>query len=116
MTLGTITTIRQDTYNFNIYFKDSSDNPIDITGYEIWFTVRIGVPNTTITTNTDAVISKHYTNGDATGIIAVTLSTNDTDLDIKTYKYDIQYKKPDGTIKSSGVYDFIISSDITRGV
>jgi hypothetical protein len=114
MALTTITLIRSDTYDFNITFKDSAGDPIDITGYEVWFTVRTGLPKTTVTDDTDATISKSYTNGGATGIITVSLSSEDTDINAKTYKYDVQYKKPDTTLKSSGAYDFIVAADITR--
>jgi len=114
MALTDITVIRQDTCDFNITFQDSSGDAIDITGYEVWFTVRTSLPKTTITDDSDAIISKSYTGGGATGIISVELDSSDTNINVKTYKYDVQYKKPDGTIKSSGAYDFIVASDVTR--
>ena len=114
MALTSITLVRSDTYDFNIKFQDSDGAAIDITGYEVWFTVRTGLPKTSVTDDTDAVISKSYTNGGVTGIIPVSLSSEDTNINVKTYKYDVQYKTPGGIIKSSGAIDFIVNADITR--
>jgi len=114
MGLKDISIIRGDNYSFNIVFTDLSGDPKDITGYTIWFTVRASIPKVTVENDDDATISKIYTNGDATGIIPVELTGTDTDLKIKTYKYDVQYKKPNGKVYSSGANDFTITADITR--
>lgn len=109
--------IRGDTDSFTITFRDANGNPIDITGYTVWFTVRSSVPKTSTTDNTDAVISVKNTNhSDPTnGQTLIAITSSDTEIDPKTYFYDIQYKKPDGTVHSTGYFKYIVSADITRG-
>ncbi|MHA1690050.1 MAG: hypothetical protein ACTSU7_00300 [Candidatus Heimdallarchaeaceae archaeon] len=114
MTLGTINIIRGNTVPFNIAFTDSDSVAIDITGYEVWFTVRKSVPKTSVKSDTDALISKKYTNGGADGIIAVEITPTESDIDPGNYVYDIQYKKTDDSIYSLSSAEFIVAGDITR--
>ena len=106
---------RNTTFAFNINFT-TNGSPVDITGYEVKFTVREEIPDTKVKDDTDAKIAKTYTNGGALGVIAVSLTADETNLDPKTYKYDIQYKKPNGDIFSSRAYDFVVHGDVTRSV
>jgi hypothetical protein len=110
------TVIRGDSDNFTISFKDSNGDAIDITDWTVWFTVRSSVPNTSETTDDNAVISvKNEVHSDAlNGQTLIEISHDDTDVNPKSYFYDIQYKKPDGTVKSSGHYRYIVIPDITR--
>lgn len=114
MALTSMTNVRETTSDFTIEFRDSDGVAIDITGYEVWFTVRKDIPQTKIRDDTDAIISKTYTNGGAAGDINVSLTSDDTNIEPRTYKYDVQYKKTDASIHSSGSNDFIITGDITR--
>ena len=114
MVLQKIEIIRGDTDSIAVLFTEhESGDPMDITGWEIRFTVREQVPETSVTDDTTAIIAKSVT-GDNTGKVLFELSSDDTDIDIKYYLYDIQYKKPDGTVKTLGVSDFVIKEDITR--
>ena len=114
MTVKDISIIRGDTYSFNINFKDSNDDPIDITGWTIYFTIRQCVAPSSTVSDADAILSKQFTNGGVPGTVTIDLTAIDTNQEPEEYKYDIQYKKPDGTIRSTGIYNFIITEDITR--
>lgn len=116
MSLGEKTVIRGDSASFSIYFKDSAGDPIDITGWTVWFTVRKKKPGASIVNDDDADISKEITAqaSFATGQAIVELSPEETDLDYGSYFYDVQYKKIDGTIKSADAGKYISQADITR--
>lgn len=109
--------IRGDTDNFTISFKNSNGDPINITGYTVWFTVRSSVPSTSVENETDAVISVKNTShtNPTNGETVIVISSDDTNIAPKTYFYDIQYKKPDGSIHSTGIFKYVILSDVTRG-
>lgn len=109
---------RQTTHNFDITFQNSDGTALDLTGYTVWFTVRDSIPTTDTSDNDEAIISKTYDGEDCndTGIISVELTATETDVEPKNYLYDIQYKKPDGSIHNSSVNYFIVKADITRGV
>ena len=109
--------IRGDSDDFTITFQDSNGNPIDITGYTVWFTVRSSMPSTSVSDDSDAVISVKNTTHSAPlfGESLISVSPDDTNIDPRTYYYDIQYKKPDGSIHSTGHYKYVVVKDVTRG-
>ena len=109
-----INIIRGDTETITVTFTDSDSVAIDITGYSVWFTVRRSVPATSLTDDTDALISKEFTTGGATGIATFAFSETDTTQDIDKYYYDVQYKDGSNNIVTVGVGYFNITSDITR--
>jgi len=115
MTLKDREVVREDTDTFSITFATRNGTPINITGYTIWFTVRSTIPATTITDDTDAIISKQAVlTSPALGVATVSVTSDDTNIDVGSYFYDIQYKKPDDSIYSSGAYNYIVKADITR--
>lgn len=112
--VNTVITInRQDTYTRTINLIDSVGSPIDATGWTIYFTVRVDVAATSISDDTDSVITK-VISGEATGIQTLLLTSSDTDIDPDEYVYDFQIKKSDGTITSSDTASFIVNGDVTR--
>lgn len=108
-----ITINRQDTYTRTINLVDSAGDPIDATGWTIYFTVRTAIPDTSIEDDTGASIAKEIA-GDVSGIHTLLLTSSDTDISPMAYFYDFQIKKDDGTITSSNKAPFIVSGDITR--
>ena len=113
MANGTITINRQDTYTRTINLLDSGGNPIDASGWTIYFTVRTAIPKTSVSDDGTAKISKTIA-GEVTGIQTLLLTSSDTNIDPATYFYDFQVKKSDGTITSSFTSSFIVNGDITR--
>jgi len=111
----TIRINRQDAYIKNIVLKDNNNNFIDATGWTIFFTVRLTVPDTSVTDDTGATIAKQIA-GEASGIHVLNLTESDTDIDPATYLYDFQTKNAAGKIESTIRADFIIAGDITRSI
>ena len=87
-----------DTPAYRITFTDSSGNAIDISGYDIYFTVKSALTDA----DADAVIAIKDVapGGSVNGQIIIPLSSADTDLTPGTYFCDIKYKTPDNAIKT----------------
>lgn len=97
--------------------------PIDITGWEIKFTVRPDVPDASITDDQDALISEKGTILDAENGIAMVYiqSESTTELSPGTYYYDIQVIRPYDEfgyrqVSSIRRGKYIVIGDITRDV
>lgn len=127
-TLGDITQKRGDTGDITFTFKKDGV-AYDLHGCTVIFTVRKKIPATSISTDldTDVVIGPkviEIADDDETGVIFVEISKSETNIDCKTYYYDIQVETPpsSGALedrsnwkkRSSGVYRYIISNDIVR--
>ena len=87
---------RGDTKVFNLSFKDSVGSPIDITGHELWFTMKTNVTDA----DTDAILQKKivFPVGTESESGSGTLTLNSTDtgaIDPGTYFYDIQKVIPE---------------------
>ena len=106
-----LTIYRGDDKTWTLAFTDSTGTAIDITGYTIYFTVKINSNDI----DDNAVITKDITSHtDPTeGETEIVLTNSDTDLPIKKYWYDIQMK--DGSDKITTVLEgrFIVVQDIT---
>lgn len=108
---------RGDTKVFNLSFKDSTGQPINITGHELWFTMK--KKETDI--DAKAVIQKRVVFPAGTeaenGTGTLSLTSDETKLiDPATYSYDIQKVIPDNppivaTVMSGKI---TVLSDITR--
>lgn len=111
---------RNDTKTLTITFRDE-DGVIDITGYKVYFTVRVTSTLDGLTSTHDdspAVITKTVTShSDPTdGVTTVSLSASDTNLDPATYTFDVQIKDLSNNITTTQKGDFIIKSDVTRSI
>lgn len=104
---------RNDGKTYSLEVRDKSGDLIDCTGWTINFTVRDVIPATAIVDDSGAIISKTIT-GEASGIHSIPILKTDTQIDPKTYLYDIQYYRADGIPHSSETGKFIVEADITR--
>lgn len=103
--------VRGDDKVYSIQFKDDLENPIDITGWTVFFTVKREFKDTdtnalikkTITTHTDAL----------NGITEIKLIPTDTNW-VGNFYFDIQVKKVDNSIHTVmiGTVEFI--KDVTN--
>lgn len=86
---------RGDDQYYCITFDDGTD-PIDITGWVVYFTVKADMDDP----DDDAVIKKDVsTHVDPEhGKTVIHLTHDDTEIDVKNYYYDIQVKKDNGDI------------------
>jgi hypothetical protein len=108
---------RGDTKAFNLTFKDSAGLPIDISGHELWFTLKTNVTDM----DADAAFQKKIVFPDSDisqqGIGTLTLTSEETGtINPGTYHFDIQKVIPDtppvvATLMSGKIS---ILSDITR--
>ena len=113
MANDTITINRGDTYSRTINIKDSDGVLIDATDWTIYFTVRKNVADSSVASDTNSIIHKTIA-GDASGVQTLTLSATETNINPRSYFFDVQIKKADDTISSSTAGSFVVNGDITR--
>lgn len=104
---------RGDDKTINVTVKDSN-GVVDITGYTFWFTVKADETDT----DGDAKIQKEVTShtAPASGETAIVLSTTDTDLEVRSYYYDIQMKDTTNSITTLLKDRLLVNQDITQTV
>ena len=81
---------RGDDLPFNFNFTDSNQNPIPITGWTLYFTVK----NNEKDTDTQAVLAETYTTftSPAAGIMNINIPHTSTANLLGTYYYDFRFK------------------------
>jgi hypothetical protein len=114
MALGDKTVIRGDSDDFTIKFTDDNNVALDLTGWTVWFTVRKTWVNEDIVDDIDAPISRKITEFPINGQVTISITSEETTIKAGEYHYDIQYKKPNGKIKSITSCKYIIRNDVTR--
>jgi len=87
---------RGDSWSKTMYFNDADGNNIDITGWEIRFTVKAKIDDP----DSAAVISKIITtfSNPTAGIAEISLTPTDTNQVIASYVYDVQCKTSTGEV------------------
>jgi hypothetical protein len=115
----TITIKRGTDKTINLNFNRSNGDPIDITDWKIFFTVRTptqAYEATTETDDTNSVIHKEQeSHVDAVnGQSSIVLSNEDTNIKPGTYLYDVQIIDASGNISTPVVANFVVNVDVTR--
>lgn len=110
---NTITINRGDTYSKTFSFLDSDGNLFNATGWTAYFAVRRNKPNTSTSSDNDALISKTIP-GTVSGETTFQLTSDNTNIDPGEYFYDFQINSPSSTVESTGPNSFVIVADITR--
>lgn len=89
--------VKGDTFPISIQIVNDQDEPVDLTGSTVFFTVKRRLPDP----DTQALISKTITSHtDPTeGFTEISLTENDTDL-VGEFDYDIKVKDSTGIIFS----------------
>jgi len=109
---------RGDTKAFNVTFKDKDGLPIDITGHELWFTMKRKVSDA----DAEAVRQKRVvfpSDVDSEqGKGAILLSSEETNVPPGTYLFDFQKVIPGNPpeVKTVLAGRIRVASDITRSV
>lgn len=108
---NTLQITRGDDESITVTFKDSDSNPIDITGFTVYFTAK----NRKSDIDGDAVISKDITSHSdpVNGETVIFLSNTDTSIEPGTYYYDIQYKNTANEITTVIISTLEVKQDIT---
>jgi len=114
MSLGTnkLKIIRGDTKVYNLHFLYANGTDVDITGWKLYFTIKLRVDDT----DDQAILKKDITTHiDPThGKTTIVLSSTETALLRGNYFYDIQMKKVDNTIQTFMLDGLEVVADITR--
>ncbi len=101
-----------DDKKIKLTVTDESGTAIDISSYEIYFTVKKNIDDS----DSDAVYSFDMgvgTDGED-GVITFWIERADTSgLDAGTYVYDIQWKDTDSKVKTLIVGDFNVKKEVT---
>jgi hypothetical protein len=110
--MNRFTTFRGDTFGLTINYKDNSGTAINITDYEIYFTVKFDVDDS----DADAAIPPKLASltNPSQGIATISLTHSETKDLSGAYFYDIQYKKPDGSIRTATKGIIVFDEDVTR--
>lgn len=108
---------RGDTKVFNLSFKDTDGQPIDITGHELWFTMKKKLTDS----DDQAILQKRVVFPSSSesegGVGTLSLTSHETkEIDPEIYYYDIQKVIPENppvvaTVMSGKI---AVLSDITR--
>lgn len=107
-----LTLNRRDHKTYCLAFKDEDGNAIDISGWSIFFTAKTNK----LDTDDEAKIKKDIevpSGTGPTGTVRFTLEPSDTDVEAGTLYYDIQMKKPDGTILTPLIGLLSVVQDVT---
>lgn len=104
--------IRGDTKIYTLTYTDSDGEPLDLTGYTVWFTVKENVDDTDASAKIQKEITSHT--DPTNGITTVTLDPADTDDLAGSYHYDIQLVDSDGNPMSTRKSTFTVWKDVTR--
>mgnify|MGYP001813682803 CR=1 FL=1 len=109
-----LTIRRGDTVTLPLTFTDSNDNPIDITGWKVYFTVK--KRDDEAVDDSEALIVKDVTvHTDPTGgITEIALTAEDTNVLPGNHLYDIQYKTATSDIKTVTSGNALVKKDVTR--
>jgi hypothetical protein len=109
-----ITTFRGDDLAFDVVFEDCEEVPVDVTGWTLFFTIKVNRHDTDST----AVFAKEYHNtfNPTAGLITVFMSHSETDVLNGTYFFCIQIKKADGTIQTITRGGISFLQDVTRRI
>lgn len=101
-----------DDKDLNLSVKDSDGNAVDITNYDIFFTVKKDIGDS----DNDAVIKVDQTvSSGSDGTVTITIpKSQTTDLTPMTYVYDIQWKDTSDKIKTLLVGDFNVEQQVTQ--
>lgn len=103
---------RGDSKTFSLTFKDSEDNPKDITGAIIYFTAKL---QTTDSDEDAAIQVIQTTHTDPTnGKSSLSLTPDDTDINPGRYYYDFQLVEADGSVTTLVVDKLSILADVSR--
>jgi hypothetical protein len=102
---------RGDNWSRTLYFEDEDGSPIDITGWTLFFTVKVNADDL----DNAAIIAKTITvfTDPVSGEAGISLSSADTNQAIGSFLWDIQVKTNLGQIITVAEGILTITKDIT---
>jgi hypothetical protein len=102
--------VKGDTYSLDITITNTSDEPIDLTGCTLFFTVKRNLQDT----DAQAIINKTITSftSSTTGDASITFNALDVDY-VGEFYYDVKIKSSTGIISSVINDKFILLDHVT---
>lgn len=100
-------TIEQGTsFKFSLIYKDSNNNPIDLTDWcaRLIFRTNTNQTRTFLTTNTDYIDYKFIIDGPAGKITLMIPATMTNTFNFKLANYDLELQSPDELYEGGGNY------------
>ena len=104
---------RGDDFSTQLTFADEEGEPIDITGWKIFFTVKKNKDDSDIKARIAVDVEP---TDPTTGVVLVTVSHTLTSTLAGFYYYDFQFTKADGTVQTITGGGITFERDITRRV
>ena len=104
-----ITCMRNDTFELDMDWTDSSSNPVDLTDYTFKAQVRKKSTSSAVLTFEDSDFTK-----DASGNLLMQKSASSMNIASGVYEYDLQATNTDGTVTTWMGGLFVIQEDITE--
>lgn len=105
--------VRNDTWNFIFLIKDTSNQVVDITGMEYWLTVKENLDDTDLVAGVQVgPVSVSPANA-ALGKIEISVSPLQTNLEAKTYYYDLQEVDSSGKVSTLLLGKVKVQKDVT---
>jgi hypothetical protein len=106
-----LTLIRRDNEDLNITITDKNGTAMSLVDKTVFFTVKKNIDDT----DEDAVIVKEITNHTNAigGVTKVTLDHDDTNIEARTYYWDLQIVDINGDTLSIPAQTLEITQDIT---
>jgi len=100
-----------DDFPYIITLTDENNNPVDLTGYTFYMTIKKKKSDS----DNDAILKKVITSIPAPemGIVTISIDRNDTLKSYGTFPYDIKYKDSNGKVRTVLYGNFIIKQAIT---
>ena len=106
-----INIIRRDDVTLTVTITDEQGTPLNLTGATVYFTVKAKKTDT----DAQALITKEVTShvNPTAGITEVELTDVDTDIESRSYFFDVQVKTSDDKIRSLSYGLIRVNQDIT---
>ena len=115
--MSDITITKGDDVDLETTFEDENFDPINITWYTVFFTVKKKSDvDDDDATDSNAKIKKTVTThtDPINGITVIALSNTDTKIDVWEYIADLQLKDPGWKISSTQSYSFDVLLEVTQ--
>lgn len=118
--MSDIVGVKGDTESYDLTIVDAEGEAIDLTGSELWFTIKVNQADTDAAalvqkTSGSGITHADEQDGDGAGLATVALEPEDTEkLLARDYYYDVQMKSPAGAVTTVVAGTFTLSADVTR--
>lgn len=101
--------VRGDTWLFEITIRDEDNVNLDVTSNEYWLTLKSDINQT----DEQAALQLGPVTGGANGLVTISATPLQTDIDIGTYNYDFQEVTAEGKVNTLLIGKLKVVKDVT---